>query len=91
MAKFLKTKSNFKIALYYIEDRGERVFISTYKSVSAAEKDATEILLANNMIGREYLVAYCNDDLEIIRELHYVGLTTNGDRKLEISIEAYRY
>ena len=89
--KTVQKKRNFKIALYYIEDMGERVFVSTYKSVSAAEKDATEILLANNMIGREYLVAYCNDDLEIIRELHYVGLTTNGDRKLEISIEAYRY
>lgn len=91
MVKFLKTKSNFKIALYYIEDRGERVFISTYKSVSAAEKDATEILIANNMIGREYLVAYCNEDLEILRELHYVGLTTNGDRELEIRLTAYTF
>lgn len=91
MAKFVTTKSNFKIALYYIEDRGERVFVSTYKSVSAAEKDAKEILLANNMVGREYLVAYCNEDLEIIRELHYVCLTANGDRNLEIRLTAYTF
>lgn len=89
--KRITSKQNFKIALYYIEDRGERVFISTYKSVSAAEKDAKEILLANNMVGREYLVAYCDGDYEIIRELHYVGLTTNGDRELEIRLTAYTF
>lgn len=89
--KRITSKQNFKIALYYIEDRGERVFISTYKSVSAAEKDAKEILLANNMVGREYLVAYCDEDYEIIRELHYVGLTTNGDRELEFRLTAYSF
>lgn len=87
----MKTTRNFKIALYYIDDNGERIFCSTYPSVAKAERDAKEILLANDMVGREYLVAFCDEDHYITNCLYYVRLVLNEEHEREFCLTAFSF
>lgn len=89
--KAIKTRRNFRIGLFYIDDDGTRVFIQTFTSFAKAEKDAKEILDANDMIGREYLIALCDDDNEITREIYYVRLVLNEEHEREFVLAGYSY
>lgn len=87
----IKTTKNFRIGLFYIDDNGSRIFIHSYNSISKAEKDAKEILLANDMIGREYMIAFVDRDDEITNVLYYVRLVLNEEHEREFVLAAFSY
>lgn len=89
--KRIKTTQNFKIGLFFIDDNGTRVFNATFKTVAAAEKDAKEILLANNLWDREYLIAFVDNDNEITNVLYYVRLVLNDAHVPEFRLTAFSY
>ena len=89
--KRIKTTQNFKIGLFFIDDNGTRVFNATFKTVAAAEKDAKEILLANDLVGREYLIAFVDNDNEITNVLYYVRLVLNDVHVPEFRLTAFSY
>ena len=89
--KRIKTTQNFKIGLFFIDDNGTRVFNATFKTVAAAEKDAKEILLANNLWDREYLIAFVDNDNEITNVLYYVRLVLNDVHVPEFRLTACSY
>ena len=89
--KRIKTTQNFKIGLFFIDDNGARVFNTTFKTVAAAEKDAKEILLANDYVGREYLIAFVDNDNEITNVLYYVRLVLNDVHVPEFRLTAFSY
>lgn len=89
--KRIKTTQNFKIGLFFIDDNGTRVFNATFKTVAAAEKDAKEILLANNLWDREYLIAFVDNDNEITNVLYYVRLVLNDVHVPEFRLTAFSY
>lgn len=89
--KRIKTTQNFKIGLFFIDDNGSRVFNATFKTVAAAEKDAKEILLANYLWDREYLIAFVDNDNEITNVLYYVRLVLNDVHVPELRLTAFSY
>lgn len=89
--KRIKTTQNFRIGLFFIDDNGTRVFNATFKTVAAAEKDAKEILLANNLWDREYLIAFVDNDNEITNVLYYVRLVLNDVHVPEFRLTAFSY
>lgn len=89
--KRIKTTQNFKIGLFFIDDNGTRVFNATFKTIAAAEKDAKDILLANNLWDREYLIAFVDNDNEITNVLYYVRLVLNDVHVPEFRLTAFSY
>lgn len=82
-------KSNFMIGLYFVEVDGSRTFCSRYDTIPEAESAAKDLLVRKGMIGREYVVALCNDLNEEILEIYYVSLTIGGNGIPEFSLVHY--
>lgn len=89
--KRIKTKANFKYGLFYIDDNGDRIFNATFTTIAKAEKDAKDILLANDLVGREYLIAIVDTEGNILGELYYVRLVLNEEHEREFVLAAYSY